>query len=398
MTKQIPYSRPNFPVPTQERGAALLIALLLLLGSTMIVLYTAQAIITEHRLIANDLRAKQGFQAAEAGMEFAVAYMSDDGIDQNDDDTSDDLYYNGIDANADSDFLDTGDSTITSPLNGATYTVKYCAPGSPLPTCNTPTSSGHALVYSIGNSDDGLATQYAIQEVKHGPAIANGPKSPLTTAGACNITGNGKIINPEFNTTIWAGDAVEIQSNTGKTHIPNPADTTTTIETSNKNRKGPDIIDRDANLGSATLTEFFENTFGVSPTEYENSYATEVIDATNSTEMGTLDGMEREIIWINGDPSFTGGTIGTADNPVVLIIDGDMGSTTGNLEINGLVFILDDWDKGAGTVEINGAVMVFGDTDDIKGNLTVTYSGAILGQLSTVGAVAPVPGTWRDFL
>jgi hypothetical protein len=42
--------------------------------------------------------------------------------------------------------------------------------------------------------------------------------------------------------------------------------------------------------------------------------------------IGSADG-QSGIIWIEGDASLNGGTIGAADNPVILIINGNLRAT-----------------------------------------------------------------------
>ncbi|MDO9371045.1 MAG: pilus assembly PilX N-terminal domain-containing protein, partial [Gammaproteobacteria bacterium] len=61
-----------------ERGVATLItSLALLLAITLLTFAAARVGIMEQRISANDYRAKQGFEAAQAGIEFAIASRQD---------------------------------------------------------------------------------------------------------------------------------------------------------------------------------------------------------------------------------------------------------------------------------------------------------------------------------
>ena len=72
----------SFPTYSQQRGiATLAISLLVLFLITMVTLYTASTSITEQRISANQYRADQALSAANAAMDYGVAYYDMGGVD-----------------------------------------------------------------------------------------------------------------------------------------------------------------------------------------------------------------------------------------------------------------------------------------------------------------------------
>ncbi|MCG2633355.1 MAG: PilX N-terminal domain-containing pilus assembly protein, partial [Gammaproteobacteria bacterium] len=66
----------NLRPPASQRGVAtLMIALVLLLAATFITVYSARVGLNEQRMAANDSRAKESFQNAEGGLEYAKSWL-----------------------------------------------------------------------------------------------------------------------------------------------------------------------------------------------------------------------------------------------------------------------------------------------------------------------------------
>jgi hypothetical protein len=53
--------------------------LVLLLLVSMVVIYTARGVLFEQRVSANDFRSRQAFEAAESGLQMALAYIGSSG-------------------------------------------------------------------------------------------------------------------------------------------------------------------------------------------------------------------------------------------------------------------------------------------------------------------------------
>ena len=97
-------------------------------------------------------------------------------------------------------------------------------------------------------------------------------------------------------------------------------------------------------------------------------------------------------------------TIGTAANPVFIIVDlGTAAALTikNNVTINGILFVMGDWDNTdagtgiGGTAFINGIIVVDGNLTHGEG-LTITYDTNVLDNMSRVGIYTRLPGSWTD--
>jgi len=366
----------------RERGATtLIVAAVLLVVITMVTLITARTAVMEQRTSSNVQRSKQAFAAAEAGLDYAVAYMGESGgVDHDGDDTADTL----------------AGASLT---DGSSYTVAYCTTDSVLPAFTAPTAGGTGglttvTIFATGRSDDNSATRYVSLKVEKGPALANPPTNPLTARGLVDIRGSGTITNPEGNATIWSGHEVDFTGNSGKTAIPNPAGSGN-ITSSDKDHQGPDVVEQDGSLSTLTDSQYFENFFGATPSVYKTTYASKVIDP-DTTSVTTLDGDTGEIIWVDGDSRFTSNTtIGTADEPVVLIVDGNVFGA-GHVTVNGIVYFNGDW-TGTGNLTINGAAVIKGQVNG-TGSLDVIFDSTILANTNRIGKPGALPGTWKDWL
>ena len=92
--------------------------------------------------------------------------------------------------------------------------------------------------------------------------------------------------------------------------------------------------------------------------------------------------------------------MGTADNPVIVVV-------RGNLEINGGshygIFysansLVQPEDPGAGGAVIYGAYIVRGEfRKQGNGNFSIVYTPTLWGSGIPSGDLLKVPGSWRDF-
>lgn len=87
-------------------------------------------------------------------------------------------------------------------------------------------------------------------------------------------------------------------------------------------------------------------------------------------------------------------TIGTVNNPVIIVVEGDM-KLAGSATINGFVFVTGNFEI-SGSAHINGAVIANGDVDT-KGTSDISYDYDILtNAASGFGTYAKIPGSWND--
>ncbi len=88
--------RQNFKKLHAQKGmSTLVIVILLLFVATMVTLYTANSMVREQQVSANQYRADQSLSAANAGLDYALAYYTkNSGPDQDGDGVVDTLTIN----------------------------------------------------------------------------------------------------------------------------------------------------------------------------------------------------------------------------------------------------------------------------------------------------------------
>lgn len=402
------------PAISKQQGAvSLLAALALLIGMTLVTFLTAKAVLIQTQNTANDFRVAQALAAANSAMDYAVAYIDRGGPAQNDPDpyTDNDGDGNPIEL----DFI----SGTPYALNLSGTTANFFFNNNDGVCATDPTSAKTALITAQGFSDDGVGQRTITQCVGTIDLFdGNAPKQPLVAKGAVGLTGNYQIINRFNNTTIWAGESATIGMSASaatylreqtvafdsltKTELEDIDSTNayTSMPITDRNKgTGVETIDNDPRLGTLTGDEFFNNFFF-------NDRST-LQSMAKYTSLAAADGQSTGgIIWIEGDTTMNGGTYGSANNPVVIIINGNL-SIQGTPVIYGLLYVTGQMDA-AGTPTVYGTVLVEGDPAmvpagelPVEGNGTVNlvYSSYNLDQAANpiAGTTTIIPGSWRDW-
>ncbi|MDH5326192.1 MAG: pilus assembly PilX N-terminal domain-containing protein [Gammaproteobacteria bacterium] len=361
---------------TQQQGATTLImSVILLVSISLTTLFTARSSVIALRLDANEFRAKQAFEAAEAGLNHGLTYVLNNGADQNNDNA-----------------IDTLPGYTFSSGNGSSYSV----------TLTDTSSSGdftQILVTAVGLSDDGTGRRTLSQELTLSKTLSLAPNSALTSHGNVHVQGSANAItNLETNNTIWSGGNVTF-GGAGST------------ETSSGNCSA--LPCSDVNAGSSTgdpalaaISDeaFFQNFFGMSRAQTraradlmvsgDPSDPTAGYNFTNIS--ASVSGVTGAFIWVDGSAQINGGIqIGTPTEPVVMVIDGNA-HLGGNVTIYGLVYISNDWKHGNGNLHIVGAAIIEGDYES-AGNPNTRFDSTVLAATNTIGRMTPVAGSWKDF-
>jgi len=405
----------------QTGMATLVTSLAIMILATILVMAVSKTTLMEQRISSNEIRSRQAAEAAEAGLNYALAYvMQTDalitppilmGADKNNDNVADTI----------------APTTLTSGTQNS-YSVAFCNPTASLATilcpdvpgpfsCSgataPPTYLSTPRIVACGWSDDGLGRAMISQGVGTASGIRNPPTNPLTSKGAVNVTGSATVTNYFNNLTVWSGGSLSDIGNSGKTFVRNPtisppdpsvapptppstcSASTNYVCTTDKNSTGPDVIDADPTLGNLTNAQMFTNYFGVTDVAaYQATIATmpNVTDSTASTLNGVMD----QSIVVTGDlTSNMNFTIGSRDRPVVLIINGNW-SGAGNTTIYGIVFITGDVNLSGGKTIYGGAV-IEGSVSG-TGSLDVIYDPLVASNAANhVGKPGLMPGSWRDW-
>ncbi|VAW85227.1 hypothetical protein MNBD_GAMMA18-916 [hydrothermal vent metagenome] len=338
---------------TKQQGiATLMTSLILLFSITMISLFSARINIVETQIAANDYRSKIAYEAAQGGLEAALASLQ---LVENRRFFHDNSGVKGADG-----FIDSADISQPSVTlaNGARYHLSYANP--------IQNDTSLIVVTVTGYSDDNMGIRTVTQTVQLLPLPINIPRSGLLVGGneinminSRNITqkvcDSGSVDPPEYN---------GIQS---------------------KYRLSDGLTDPDT---------LFEKSFNTRKAALKNR--ANIINCSNCSA-SHFTGMEGGVAWIEGDVRITGnGTIGTADKPILIIVNGNL-TMAGNNTYNGLIYATGNHEIEGGTSRVNGAVLVE-KLFFAKGALCIDYNPDILNNVGkAVGSIGKVAGSWRDF-
>jgi Tfp pilus assembly protein PilX len=363
--------------PKQKGAATLLITVIMLVSITMIMIFAASYNILQQKVTSNSYQSTQAFQAAEAGLEFGIVYLQQNSA--------------TILASPTNGYIQPYTSTNTqnvSLANGSKFSIAFTNP--------VQNNYSIILVTATGTSYDGTATHTAIQKVARGSLLSTPPTLPLVSKGAVSMSGSAIISNPNANSTIESASTVNFTGNS-KTLITGGA------VGSNSSQTNSDVQQSNSAIAAMSNTTFFQTFFGTSESAVQATVQHSYTHSGSTDYSSTLNGMTGTSIWINqtsGSASIGSNTvIGTAANPVLLIVNGSL-SMSGNAIVYGAIYVIGGVSANlTGNSTINGT-MISTDIMSLTGSTRINFSTAVLSavqqQLQTT-YFAKVPGTWRDF-
>jgi hypothetical protein len=396
----------------QHGSATLLVSLLILVGATLIVMFSARTSLMEQRISGNEIRTKQASNAAQAGLDEALAYLTNGSRNEIEP-------FSGNLADGSSYRAAFWDNSVA-----LTLANNMCpdAPGTPngyqAPpprfVAGDPPVRVPFIIYSCGWSDDSAARQPMLITVQLQPPLPDNPPAPLIARGMVNTNGHARVLNYYTSLTVWAGQSLAVSGDAGTTFIRDPlaqpntptfsiADATDGtlpgpsvenrfdfVGTTVGNRAGLDVLMDDFDLGSRTPEEFFQAFMGATKQDFKNDDTTQIMNSSD------LNGVKGRKIWVDGDVDISGNqVIGTPDEPVILVIDGTLRISGGPL-FYGLLYVTGNM-TGTGGIHFFGSTIVEGN-NDTKGTPRYIYDPYILGRLNPLGPIAGIAGTWRDWL
>lgn len=444
----------------QQHGAAtLVVVMLLFFVVSLAAAYASRNLIFEQRTSANQYRYTQGFEAAEAGLEWATAMLNAGRIDDTCQPSTDPSQltfrqrYLSIET-ADSTKLGNvvpvvqsapgadGDTSqwVGCVFNGASWDcscpqdadLALAAPPPPgiFPAFSVrfrrvsdselsePTAPGVVRIEVNGCSEvtpdclspkrgitfpyDRCATTMCAMLALHGAAKA-APVAAMTVRG--NVSGGMTVANPvvEFDgkrvdgVTIRAGGVISTAGMNLIGAAGTPGDLT--------------IIGDDPTLKSPALPDdtdecrfcLFAAATGLWPAAYRDQPATIRLtcpaECSPSSIATTAELNPGRVLWLRGPFSFSGSAdIGSASAPVFLYADGDVNlNSTGTAKIHGVVYTKGNLTLTSGG-GVRGSIYVTGNVAGSGGNVEVAYDPNVLRLLRLQsGSFVKVPGSWRDF-
>jgi hypothetical protein len=358
-------------------AATLVLTTIMLVTSTMIVIFAANQGKMLESLTANQTRNKQAMQAALAGAEYGVNYLQQNSA--------------TIVANPVSGFISytTGAITNVTLSNNSKYSITY----------TNPVANNYNLIKitATGVSDDSSATRVVSQLVQFGSMLSSPPTIPLVSKGNLTMSGNASLTNTSNTTTVQLGGTASLSGGANTILNSGTSSTSGNIQS--------DISQNNSSIADMSQADFFASYFGTQPDAVKNNVQNLYTNSTSTNYSTTLNGMTGTTIWIEqtgGTASISGSTvIGTAANPVLLIVNGNL-NISGNVVINGFIFAIG---PASATTTITGNVAITGglvasDNFTMSGNTGIVYDPTVINNLqnsSSTKYYAKVTGGWKDF-
>ncbi len=426
--------------PHKQQGAAtLLTALVLLISITLVILLTAKTVLVETQVTADNYRTSQATAAATAAMDQAVAYFYAGGLDQ-DGVWGVDYKGPGTEPTTANCAMPAAAATTAFPMTltaGAQTTLAHFyfnnTPTSPLPTNPTtkdiacgskPSDMTQALVTAKGWSDDCTAVRTITQCVTTFKIFPDKRlHQPVVSKAGVGAFGNATLINRYTNSNIWSGGAATASGAAFATYLRpsntesadyttdqlDSADKTanTQLVSNKKTGNGIDIITDDPTLGTITTS----TTDLTDPAKNQLFYmlfaqTKSVIKAAADTAgqlfpTGTSLTGKTGLVWVEGDGSLSGNdVIGSPTSPVILIINGDLSFTGGT--IYGVVYVTGAT-KITGNPVVKGSIVAENSAPSTgAGALTLVYKpwggdGTASPPPFMAGTGAVIAGSWKDW-
>lgn len=334
----------------KQRGVVtLMVASILLFLVTVTSFYAASALIMEQRTVSNNLVAEQALQAAEAGLGHAQAYLISVGPS------------GVVDA-----------TTLTGELsNGSRFTVQ-------LDFVNGSNDLIDVVSTGFAPSDQTSKT-HRERAILIGGAGALGFDEPVKATGAVTMIGADIITNLVTDYTVHSGGAFAI---TGSAHT-----VLSSGVSSDKKATGADVIENDAVLAAVSDADLFQSHFGTSFSDAIAPGGSTVVYNGSGDYSAQLSGVTGEVIEINpgaGGASLSGSyTIGSAADPVTLVVNGGDLSINGSIVLYGNIVSTNNVSI-AGSDVVHGSIKAGGDIT-VRGNVEVNGNVLAGNDLSMAG-------------
>lgn len=444
-------ARSPAPAGGPARGAAsLVVVMLLFFLMALVAAYASRNMIFEQRTSANQYRYTQAFEAAEAGLNWALAQL------------------NGGRINASC--LPTADLSATTfraryienidPQGRMTIKLRTPAPGAEtalLPSCvfdpsvtdwvcDCPTDAAPSLP-AVASTLPRPMFRIRLEPISAAPGSRQ-DVIRIVSAGCSRVDASCLSENPRAP----GGDAIAVLSTvvalrSGMSTIPGAALTARgtvdggsgplsffnldaesggltvlagssvsgNINASSLPGTPPEfsIVAADARLNShASGTRMFNAYFGMSPTMHRDQPGAVQLNCASGCDAAAVNlalaANPGKVLWLLGDLNVdgdigaapvTGGLAASelaAARPALLFVEGNATLTSGN--VYGAIYSrAANWDRGSGNTQVFGALLAEGSFAG-AGTQQVRYDASVLAELRTrTGSFVRVPSGWRDF-
>lgn len=373
----------------QTGAVTIVMSTIVLFLLSMVSVFAARVMITDHRISSNYYYSKQSYTSAQAGMEEATLHLDRRNITVHASNTYD-IFTNTTDTSCPGiDAGDTGKMCLKDDKNNADasddiglgiYRAKYSAP-----------VDADTVYISVNAwAPDGTGSKQFTQAVRFAKAMSYPPPAPLVASGNIGATTTASVTLRNMNSDVafWIGG-----NNNGSP--------TSTVSSGSGEYASQAALSA---IGSAG--DMFDNFFSYDSATIQRH--AEIISCGGgcTSSSNAIDPMKNTggIFWVEGNITLNASTIlGTTTDPAIIIMNGgQLILSNNNSTVNGVIFQFGDWLDGGSDGLINGALIVQGDFSE-SGSLTIDYGDAgaagipeitNLGQLGIYNLIA---GSWKDF-
>jgi hypothetical protein len=414
----------------QQGAAALIVVVVLFFILAMVTAYAGRNLIFEQRTSTNNQRTAQAFEAAESGIDFAIALLSGGRVDTQcaaSTSMGDNTFrQRHLTQNADGEFGTPGGLAALRPTCMLLAGGANCSCPAAGPLALVPPVGGMAPTFQLRFDTTGIAQPGLVRATAVGcsnigtqcfaaspnnadavaevsvllglnSSLATPPPAPLTLRGALNLNDQAVTIAnadvPSRGVTIDAGGQVINSGSARLSSTPGTPGSTSVI-----------ALDTSLSaLGSGD--RMFVSLFGMDRTTYRTQPA--AVQVSCSADCGADIGIAvarnpGRIIWVQGPATISSAQVwGTEAQPVMLVLQGDL-TVSANLQLFGVLYLhgsagSNTWTTTVGSTQIHGAVVAEGNLS-VDGTPTIVFNPAVLRTINlTQGSMVRVPGSWRDF-
>lgn len=436
---------PDRRLPTHGM-AALTVVMMLFFVMALVAGYTNRNLIFEQRISANNYRSTKALEAADAGVEWAVAMLNGGRVTtscQASTVAQDDDFRRRFLVDAPEDSLNgPGGYNLAWGVNLAGRMFPSCINRDGALTCICPSSTVRAP--AISAPTDGIGSAFAVSFLLPGNDVrpgaiqiaTRGCASPGQGSTACfSQSSDTPQVDSVFNALVTLGlvralpiappaaltAGTAINASAGRLLISNPdRQTGMAINAGGglipglggtDQLEGPSGADRAdsarlvrtndpalADLAAAPNNAWFRSNFGADPASFRRQPATIQVNCNAGCAWADLANVvasyPRNPIYVNGNLTIdAGGNLGSAQDPLMLVVDGTLtvastATITGFLHANAVVW------TAAATVQ--GAVMS-ASTFTTSATTTIVYNAPALTMISLrYGSFVRVPGSWNS--
>lgn len=413
--------------PRRQRGAATLIVVVVLFFIlALVTAYAGRNLIFEQRTSVNNQRTAQAFEAAESGIDFAIALLSGGRVDAACASTTDVAFdtfrhrhltqdANGnyttpgaqaglrpscmlLSAGASCSCPTSGAPTLIAPVGGLapTFQVRFDTVGDPgivRAVSRGCSSMGSECYASASTKADSIAEVSVLLGLNS--ALATPPTAALTVRNGLNANnGTLTVVNsdaPSRGVTIDAGGAITNDGSVRLSSVPGTPGSSSVLANDTSL----------AALGSAD--RMFVTVFGMDRATHRSQPAAVRVTCSGNCATQIAQAVSRNpgrAIWVQGAATIDSAQVwGTAAEPVMLLVSGDL-TVAANLQLTGVLYLQGDsttWATNAGSTLIQGAVVAEGNLS-VQGGPTIVFDPGVLRTINqTQGSLVRIPGSWRDF-